>query len=96
MFRGQKLDSEQRYALSLQGTRYGLSVWGTGVLLESILLESCPGKRKSPLQGLLGEAGPFPSASSVTPLACMPPSVRSHSILCSHWGFDNSLPFFFL
>lgn len=75
--------------------RQGLSVRGTDVLSDSILLESCPGKSKPPLQRLLGEAGPSPPTSSVTPLACMLPSVPNYRILCSHWGFDNSLPFFF-
>lgn len=95
VIRGQGFDSKQRCALSLQKTRQGLSVGEVGVLPDSTLLESCPGKSKPPLQGLLEEAGPFPSTSAVTPLACTLPSVQSHDILCSHWGFDNSLPFFF-
>lgn len=52
--------------------RQGLSVWGTGVLSESILLESCPGKSKPPLQGLLGEAGLLhpPLLSLLWPACC--------------------------
>lgn len=88
VFRGQRIDSQQRCAQT------GPLCMGHWCPFGFYPLGKLPWEEQTSSPGAAVGGGASPPTSSVTPLACMLPSVQSYSILCSHWGFDNSLPFF--